>query len=190
MSQQQEQKPEAVRNVLRAAMGAENDPIRGIVGGNPERNTQFFEVATPSLSLSERVQMQTLTHKTYKHGSEPYNQKLAVFGRRILRMHIMTHKAAEWNFSAGEHRPSIENLPMTGSVIPAAQAEHFLTEYFLKRGLEDLVRWKPRNKMNLKASGADKIYIESACAILGAIAIEHGLKKAFSFLSENVKMDV
>lgn len=132
-----------------------------------------------------KPQWQTLTHKSFDHARRPFNDRLALLGRRILELQTsllllqqpLPHKVSEairldpYIYS----HPSLTGLsnlssPSKTSVVNKASLSRLATTY----GLDKVVRWRPKKSDRLESSGRDVVLAQSVYAVVGAVALRKG----------------
>jgi large subunit ribosomal protein L15 len=83
--------------------------------------------------------------------------------------------------------PSLQNLENISLYTKiAATHKSRLSALAHRYGLDEVVRWKPMNEQDLKASGKDAVMAEAVYAIVGAVAMERGGTMAIEVARERV----
>ncbi|KAG4306149.1 hypothetical protein PORY_000137 [Pneumocystis oryctolagi] len=121
---------------------------------------------------------QALTHKSYKHGKFPYNEKLSFQGRQVLKFHFALHITSLFPIYKNENVLTFKK--MNDFVSPQT-----IGTLALKYGIDQVLRWKPAYD-NLKASGLLKIASESLCAIIGAMFLHKGGAITKNFIEKKI----
>lgn len=160
--------------------------------------------------LTPELRWQAVTHASFDHGRQPYNNKLAFLGRRILFLHATLHilnqarspSATRETSSKSEppetissdsatylapipfEHPDYKNLDAaTYEAVGEYSSEDSLAEFASAAGLHRVMRWKPMNPWNLVQSGIDTVAVECVHAIIGAIALSRGGLEAKKFVT-------
>ncbi|RPB08441.1 hypothetical protein P167DRAFT_494100 [Morchella conica CCBAS932] len=166
---------------------------QSLLGGNP--------------GISEEIKLQAVTHKSFDHGWQPYNEKLAFFGKLVLQMHTSLHHLATRPESLGPRKPHTaptENDANGPVLKPFHHPDyHYLT--FVNRknvqetlsagklghlarvvGLPEVMRWKPADTNDLVRSGQTDVAVECLYAIIGAVALRRGGDVAGRLVRERI----
>lgn len=169
--------------------------------------TSYTGIAS-SKQLSDAVAQQIFTHKSFKHGKAPYNEKLAFLGRRVLyaqlSSHIMSNSAHESSISTVDDTAASSDTSTTpSSPSPAHDAsvvheprqltlqkleshylspDHIGTSALRIPGLAALLRWTPRDTTQLHASGQVKVAGDAMTALVGALELQCGGDVAAAFV--------
>ncbi|OQO15138.1 hypothetical protein B0A48_00520 [Cryoendolithus antarcticus] len=148
-------------------------------------------------TLDEEVkfQWQSLTHRSFDHGSRPYNDKLAYLGKRILDLQtslalLRSPPPASFSDALDPHiftHPALSTLnnltPHTkGSTLSPKRLAQLATSY----GLKSVVRWKPRQTDNMESSGEEVVLATAVYAVVGALALQKGGEVAARVARERV----
>lgn len=154
----------------------------------PEPFMQFLEKLT-RVSFPGPLATQILTHKSFAHGREGFNETLAFLGRRSLFLTLSTYYLTKPTSSAAAGRRMIETA--TGHVNPDAISTHKLETLLSLSNLgvvaEDLgfrsqVRWKPKDESRLWESGERKVLAEALMALVGALEGRVGGRQTREFV--------
>ncbi|KAK6534050.1 hypothetical protein TWF281_005389 [Arthrobotrys megalospora] len=160
-------------------------------------------------ALTDDVKWQCVTHKSFDHGLQPYNTKLAFYGRRIAYLHTtlsMIHQpfvpTPQPNaVIAGSTEPEILNdptlkLPVIAKRNPVNRVSYMSVQNQLSSanlygiaqasGMIPCLRWKPRNPANLTDSGVIKVAEDTIMAIVGALALQKGGDAARKVMEERI----
>ncbi|KAF8468140.1 ribonuclease-III-like-domain-containing protein [Kalaharituber pfeilii] len=158
--------------------------------------------------LPEDLRWQAVTHASFDHGRQPYNNKLAFLGRRILFFHVNLHiinqtplpSSKPSESSAGpaivtsdfgtyrapspfEH-PDYKNLESaTYDAVGEHVNDEFMASVARRAGIPKVMRWKPMNVNDLTQSGENTVAMECLHAIIGAIALTRGGLEAKKFVA-------
>ncbi|KAF3158830.1 hypothetical protein TWF106_011229 [Orbilia oligospora] len=160
-------------------------------------------------ALTDDIKWQCVTHKSFDHGLQPYNTKLAFYGRRIAYLHTtlsMIHQPVAPTpqpnaIIAGSGEPEISNdptlkLPVIARRNPVNRVSYMSVQNHLSStnlygiaqasGMVPCLRWKPRNPANLTDSGVIKVAEDTIMAILGAVALQKGGDAARVIMEERI----
>lgn len=183
------------------------------VNEDPEKlDAMYYALLGGNLGLSEEVKWQAVTHKSFDHGWQPYNEKLAFYGKLVLQMHTSLHHLATRPEMLGPRKtyeaPDKESTDKESADAPVLKPfnhpdYHYLT--FVNRknvletlsivkighlartvGLPEVMRWKPANTDDLAMSGQGEVSAECLYAIIGAVALLKGGDVAGRLVRERV----
>ncbi|KAH3660428.1 hypothetical protein OGAPHI_007014 [Ogataea philodendri] len=177
--------------------GALRDPediltVNGIRYGSSEDNLKplktFLQTKLKGkYELPDKLLLQIITHKSFAHGTQPYNARLSYFGKELIQL-----SAAKYALSQPtDNEFAINNLNFDslGSFTQSfMKSEKLLKEYavlnnldtvFFRRlalpsGRED-ADYKPRS-----------IWSTLTASLVGAIATQHGKKAAEEFIQQEI----
>ncbi|CDH09979.1 related to 54S ribosomal protein L15,mitochondrial [Zygosaccharomyces bailii ISA1307] len=144
------------------------------------------------VDLPEEVVLQCLTHKSFAHGSKPYNEKLNLLGSQFLKyqasIHSLKQKANLSPVSKGKIQQSLNNLNFTnlGTQLSKLLISKDATAEFIKeKHLDSLIFWKMRDvTKDGRFNGETAIFSSALNAIGGAILISSGPEKAGRFVEQ------
>ncbi|KAL7271583.1 hypothetical protein RUND412_005642 [Rhizina undulata] len=149
------------------------------------------------VGLKDEVKWQAVTHKSFDHGRQPFNEKLSFLGKRIVYFHASVQllngsktAPASTPTAAAEYK-SLEGVPyltpepfthenyrsldsITNQNVKALVDSANLEQFTRLVGIQGVMRWQPANERELWRSGLDKIAIECLFAIVGAVALQKG----------------
>lgn len=170
------------------------------VNSDPSKLDQVYRriFASENVGLSEETKWLAVTHKSFDFGRRGYNDRLAFFGKRILSLQVslgllqidpegyLKGQQDPWGRTPFEHEDlkGIENLAGRGKDFLLHQKQ--MTKVAELYGLQDVVRWEPKDPSNLLSSGYEMIMAQSLFAIIGALAHEHGKEVADTTARERV----
>lgn len=133
--------------------------------------------------LTRMPQWQSLTHKSFDHARRPFNDRLALLGRRILELQTSLLLLQQPTPAAASTEsdpyifthPSLEGLsnlsaPAKTSIINKTRLAQLAGTY----GLDKVVRWRPRKSDRLESSGRDVVLAQAVYAVVGAVALRKG----------------
>lgn len=148
--------------------------------GTPETLAPLKDLLGAEYALSEERMLQTLTHKSFAHGKKPYNERLAILGKQLLRMET-GRAAAQSAAEAPQNTNSINghNFDVNERAIELLSSSPTLSQVCRLANLDKSIFWKPADAGN---AGEATIYSTSMSAIVGAVLLEHGADKAIEFI--------
>ncbi|KAI5780764.1 ribonuclease-III-like-domain-containing protein [Geopyxis carbonaria] len=171
-------------------------------------NAVYSELLGTQLQLSEDIKWQAVTHKSFDHGRQPFNEKLAFFGKTLLQMHACGHvlsrprsdkytysKPFSYRSSEGSYyqapEPFIPNDYQNLNAINRASVEDLYNQTAISNlirssGLLKVMRWKPAEAHDLERSGEMIIGQECLYAIVGAISLQKGGNAASQFIHTKI----
>ncbi|KAF9929870.1 hypothetical protein FBU30_001119 [Linnemannia zychae] len=128
-----------------------------------------FDLSDPSLMT------QSITHKSYAHGSLPTNERLGYIGRTFLQMHLAEQK---WDKVKS-------NRTLRASVAHVMTAEK-LAKIARSMGVNEVLRWKAASSSANAKVGEDTVLAHTLEAMLGAVYHDKGSKAAKEFVSKHI----
>lgn len=165
------------------------DAFIGNSGGRNARGRDLLdeEVKVCPLTGSLRAvltesQWQTLTHKSFDHGRRPFNDRLALLGRRILELQTSLLLLQQPSPSpSADSDPYIYNHPsltgLSNLTVPAKTSlvnKERLAQLGKTYGLDKVVRWRPKQSGRMGSSGQDVVLAQTVYAVVGAVALRKG----------------
>ncbi|KAK5133918.1 hypothetical protein LTR08_007147 [Meristemomyces frigidus] len=153
--------------------------------------------------LPEEVKWLAVTHKSFDHGRQGFNDRLAFLGKRILDLQTSLAllnspappSAPSTRLSTTNHPPSkyifthpalttIENItPFAKSTTLSASR---LAKVAQSYGLDKVVRWQPKKSDNLQGSGVETVLAHTVYSIIGALALQRGGEVAAKAARERI----
>ncbi|KAG0230145.1 hypothetical protein BGW42_001132 [Actinomortierella wolfii] len=128
------------------------------------------------VQLSDPALMtQSITHKSYKHGSLPTNEKLSYLGRTFLELHIAERK---WD--------KVKSNPKLKATIADGVAVDKLAGVARENGVDQVLRWKAASSVPGSTQGQDSVLAQTMEAIIGAVYHDQGSKAARDFVVKHV----
>jgi len=134
--------------------------------------------------LTDEVKWLAITHKSFDQGRRGFNDRLAYLGRRIVNMQTtlallqspVTIKTEDPQDPRQPYtHPALEGLPnLTNTSIDHSLGKKRLASLASQMGMVDIIRWVPRMRDDLEASGLEVVLATSMYAIVGAIALQKG----------------
>ncbi|KAF9164369.1 hypothetical protein DFQ27_001868 [Actinomortierella ambigua] len=128
-----------------------------------------IQLSDPSLMT------QSITHKSFKHGSLPTNEKLSYLGRTFLEMHITERK---WD--------KVKSKPTLQSTIADGVAVSKLAGVARENGVDKVLRWKAASSASEATTGQESVLAQTMEAIVGAVYHDQGSKAARDFVVKHV----
>lgn len=147
--------------------------------------------------LPEEIKWLAVTHKSFDFGRRGFNTRLAFYGRQIIVLEamneIMTSPRAPDDYLNDPWRrkhyesPALQNVDKLSMNRPQDIVSlSGLAHVGLSNGLNEVMRWKPKNPDNLKGSGLESVLATSIFAIIGAVSLQHGAEAASKIARERV----
>lgn len=135
--------------------------------------------------LEESVAWQAITLKSYNHGRSPYNEWLALFGKRFMNVELV-----EYLMNRDTGSPNAlngKNMDALGShiVVSTLTAEK-ITPIARDSGLLRVMRWIPRDPDDLPVSGEGRVALDCLHAIVGAVAMKKGYETAREIVAQRI----
>ncbi|KAK7207851.1 ribonuclease-III-like-domain-containing protein [Myxozyma melibiosi] len=143
-----------------------------------------------TFSLPKDLLLQVFTHKSFRHGVLPYNERLAFYGRRLFSLQVAclvaAHKSDGPTSIAGRDVEALKSktaqglLHSRGSIFKIAK----------ESGLLPIIRWAPAQKfdnlmeVNPRTTGLLEVGAQTVYASIGAVAMCHGGAKAEQFIKK------
>ncbi|KAF9340591.1 hypothetical protein BGZ91_001211 [Linnemannia elongata] len=117
---------------------------------------------------------QSITHKSFSHGSLPTNEKLGYLGRTFLQMHMTEQK---WD--------KVKSNRTLRSSVAHATATDKLAKVARSMGVDEVMRWKAASSTDSKV-GEDSVLAHTMEAIVGAVYHDKGSKAAREFVAKHI----
>ncbi|KAF9133097.1 hypothetical protein BGX30_012417 [Mortierella sp. GBA39] len=117
---------------------------------------------------------QSITHKSFSHGSLPTNEKLGYLGRTFLQMHVTEQK---WD--------KVKSNRILRSSVAHATASDKLAKVARSMGVDEVMRWKAASSTDSKV-GEDTVLAHTMEAIVGAVYHDKGSKAAREFVAKHI----
>ncbi|KAM3418080.1 hypothetical protein BST61_g6285 [Cercospora zeina] len=145
--------------------------------------------------LDEKTKWVATTHKSYEHGHQGFNDRLAYLGKRILDLQCsLALLSAPIPSITAELPPNevfkhsalkgLENITAFNKT--TIMRKERLSSLATRYELDKVVRWKPRDPKNLKQSGFDVVLAQAIFAIIGAVGLQRGGEMAARTARERV----
>lgn len=144
--------------------------------------------------LPDKLLLQVITHKSFAHGTKPYNEKLSFLGEELLKYTASKYaigtgsKATNYDFSVGNY-----NFDSLGSLAHRLMVtDKTLSEFAADKGLDKVFFCKVAVPQGSQEKGVKPkaMYSTITSSLVGAIALQHGKKAAEKFIEESVFADV
>ncbi|KAG0310806.1 hypothetical protein BGZ97_012303 [Linnemannia gamsii] len=118
---------------------------------------------------------QSITHKSFSHGSLPTNEKLGYLGRTFLQMHVTEQK---WD--------KVKSNRTLRSSVAHATATDKLAKVARSVGVDEVMRWKAASSSPDSKVGEDSVLAHTMEAIVGAVYHDKGSKAARDFVTKHI----
>lgn len=140
---------------------------------------QALRLREHGIELNDPVILQCFTHKSFAHGSRPYNEKLNLLGSQYLKL-----KASIHSIKGGDGKTDFTQLGSLQS--RGLISHHTAAHYIMQKQLDPLVFWKMNDLNNGPVNGKSKILSTVLNSIVGAIVLQQGTGKASQFVFEEL----
>lgn len=184
--------------------GLKRDPASYLKGPNgilytdvklPEYKTKVqsaLQFERCGIDLPEELVLQCFTHKSFAHGSKPYNEKLNVLGSQFLKYQAAIHSLRQRDqlspVAPNKVQQSLNGLNFTnlGTVTAKLIISKTSTAEFMKvKQLNSLIFWKMRDvTKDGRYNGENTVFTSALNALVGAILISNGPEKAANFVQQ------
>lgn len=153
------------------------------------------------IDLPNGIILQCLTHKSFAHGSKPYNEKLGLLGSQFLKYQASIHSLKQHTLlspiAEGKLQQNINGLNFTnlGTQLAKLLISKPATASFIKaKNLDSLIFWKMKDPLkDTYHNGETTIYSSVLNAIVGGILMINGPEKTVKFIHDfllNTERDV
>lgn len=157
-----------------------------------DRVVQSLKLKECDIDLPKDVILQCLTHKSFAHGSKPYNEKLCLLGSQFLKYQASIHSLRQPELlspvAEGKIQQSINGLNFTnlGTHLSKLLISKPVTARFIKqRNLDTLIFWKMKDPLkDSHHNGETTIYSTVLNAFVGGILATNGPSKARTFVDK------
>lgn len=154
--------------------------------------------------LPDATLLQTLTHKSFAHGKKPYNEKLAILGKEYLKMHTSDYAVSQDTESPlSINNKNFDIVPQAMEILSSASVT---SEVCKISGIAKNIFWKKRDEVSIlnpsndsvdevltsfqnlaeKEAGAPTVYSKTIFALVGAVLLQHGQRKANAFVNQKL----
>lgn len=140
------------------------------------------------IKLSNELILQCLTHKSFAHGSKPYNEKLNLLGAQFLKLETSIHSVKNDSpLEARENGPLSLKFSNLGTNFAKELASKNTACTFIKsHKLGPFIFWKMRDPLkDSHINGETTIFASVLNAFIGAILTTNGPEKASLFIKES-----
>lgn len=154
--------------------------------------------------LGDEAKWLAVTHKSFEHGSQGFNDRLAYLGRRIVELQtsqalINSPQENQWP-RASDGKPQPDQYGRRPFLHPALNGLQGLSDEAESKvlskarlaqiaesyGLDKVTRWVPKRADNLQGSGIESVLMTSLYAIVGAVALEKGGEVANKVVQDKI----
>lgn len=152
---------------------------------------QILKLKELDINLPNDVILQCLTHKSFAHGTKPYNEKLCLLGTQFLKYQASIHSLKQSDLLSpvgeGKVQQSIKGLNFTnlGTQLGKLLISRPVTARFIKeKNLDSLIFWKMKDPLrDSHHNGETTIYSTVLNALVGGILATNGPTKAIEFVN-------
>lgn len=135
-----------------------------------------------------------VTHKSFDHARQGFNDRLAFLGKRIVDVQTNTAllnapetpgpKPPKEEVFQHESLEGLENVTnfAKNSILDRSRLAKLAVSY----GVDKVVRWKPKKSDNLVGSGIDTVLAHTMYSIIGALALQRGGEVAAKTVRERI----
>ncbi|CAI4046794.1 hypothetical protein SKDZ_12G3420 [Saccharomyces kudriavzevii ZP591] len=141
------------------------------------------------INLSNELILQCLTHKSFAHGSKPYNEKLSLLGAQFLKLQTSIHSLKnDPPTEARENGPFPLQFSNLGTKFAKELTSKNTACAFIKsHNLGPFIFWKMRDPLkDGHINGETTIFASVLNAFIGAILSTNGSEKASKFIDGNL----
>ncbi|KAG5305174.1 RNase III domain-containing protein [Histoplasma capsulatum G186AR] len=136
--------------------------------------------------LTEEVKWQTVTHKSFDQGRRGFNERLSYLGKQIVQLQASLSLLESSSNASPEKledpygRTAFEHPSLQGLDILTEDNKNMrvnrtkLAELAQQYKLQEVLRWVPRYRNDLAASGLEVVLTQAIYAVVGAVALEKG----------------
>lgn len=137
------------------------------------------------INLSNELILQCLTHKSFAHGSKPYNEKLNLLGAQFLKLQTCIHSLK--NGSSVESREngqlSLQFSNLGTKFAKELTSKNTACAFIKSHNLGPFIFWKMRDPIkDGHINGETTIFASVLNAFIGAILSTNGSEKASKFI--------
>lgn len=142
------------------------------------------------INLSNDLILQCLTHKSFAHGSKPYNEKLSLVGSQFLKYYTSVYslrsKELLSQVNDSKFQQSINGLNFTNLGTQASKlliSKKTTSDFIKHKQLDTLIFWKKRDPLKAEQfNGEHTVFSSVLNAIVGSILMMNGPKKTAEFI--------
>lgn len=138
---------------------------------------------TANISLPDSTLLQILTHKSFAHGSKPYNSRLSYFGEQLLQFSASKNVLVENSTSIDSI--NTKSFAAIGSLAHRLQwSDKFLADFAETKGIDKIFFCKTASSED--SYKPKKIFSTITTSLVGAIAATHGKTVAEEFIQKEI----
>ncbi|KAK9333070.1 ribonuclease-III-like-domain-containing protein [Lipomyces starkeyi] len=143
-----------------------------------------------SFKLPPGLLLQVFTHKSFRHGSHPYNERLALYGRKLFTFHtslVLANTPSDKATAVGGRDLDVLFSDAAQKLLKSREP---LYEVGKMANLIEAIRWEPaRHFVSLqnvdpRRSGLLEVTAQTVWASIGAIALYYGGDRAEKFVKK------
>ncbi|VEU22489.1 DEKNAAC103473 [Brettanomyces naardenensis] len=165
---------------------------------NEENLKPLKEYLGEDYKLPDKLLLQVITHKSFAHGTKPYNERLSFLGEELLKLSaskfVLGKKqvTSGYKFSVGDL-----NFDSLGSLTHRLiVTDRVLSEFASAKGIDKVFFCKvalPQQSSSVTETKNYKpkaMYSTITSSLVGAVALQHGKSTAERFIQENLLTDI
>lgn len=170
------------------ARGLKKDPqeyltVNGVLyPGTEETLRPAKELLGDRYQLNDDLILQSLTHKSFAHGKKPYNEKLAILGKELLRLEASFFAVSQQSSGSNGSRVGHANFDISPNTLEVLCSVTAIAEVSKRAGIANSIFWKKRAEIAAEKSGEITVQAKSIVALIGAILVTQGQAKACDFI--------
>lgn len=135
------------------------------------------------ITLPESTMLQILTHKSFAHGSKPYNTRLAYFGEQLLQ--YSSSKNVLSDNATSVDAINAKSFAVIGSLAHRLQwSDKALADFAESKGIDKIFFCKTASTED--SYKPKKIFSTITTSLIGAIAATHGKSTAEAFIQREI----
>ena len=177
--------------------GAKRDPASYMKNAS---GLQYTEVSSPEcqdkirsafkldeygVQLPDSLILQCLTHKSFAHGSVPYNEKLQLLGTQFLKLRAALFSMREGTSSPKGGINGLDFAALGSARNKTAVSKKNIGKTAKRANIDDVVFWKMRDvERGGKYNGEDAVLSSVLGAIVGAILTTNGPEVAATYVDK------
>ena len=135
--------------------------------------------------LPRELALQCITHKSFAHGKKPYNERLAILGRQMVRVETSRAVAEAGTETSSGHAVNGRNFDIGPRAVELLSSATAFAELCRKKDIGSRIFWKPNSAKPSHAS-EDTIFSATMFAIVGAVLLQHGAPKTIEFVRSRI----
>ncbi|KAF2153363.1 hypothetical protein K461DRAFT_312759 [Myriangium duriaei CBS 260.36] len=144
------------------------------------------------LLLPHDIKWLAITHKSFDHGWQGSNDRLAFLGKRVMDVQISLALLAmprtrHWGEDDVKEQSGLQGLENLTAVSKGRISERRRIAALARQvGISDVMRWKPRNVSDLQSSGVDTVLAHTLYSIIGALTLHRGGNTTVQLVKERL----